>query len=59
MVTRFGFDISPMTALVSNRSAKRWYTAHRRFYLDPGGVRPSGRYWKGSPARWPRGLLWE
>ena len=24
-VTRFGFDISPMTALVSNRSAKRWY----------------------------------
>ena len=25
VVTRFGFDISPMTALVSNRSAKRWY----------------------------------
>ena len=24
-VTRFGFDILPMTALVSNRSAKRWY----------------------------------
>ena len=24
-MTRFGFDISPMTALVSNRSAKRWY----------------------------------
>lgn len=25
VVTRFGFDISPMVALVSNRSAKRWY----------------------------------
>ena len=55
VVTRFGFDISPMTALVSNRSAKRWYDYITSLLSILGGRSPSCRYWSGSPARWPRG----